>query len=143
MKNSRHVNPEQIQKLFVENFVRHLLVAHGKHLNFTCTPNPSSEELTKRVLIYLGKNGGMVPGALAHTCVNCTHRKREQTTEYLHLNQEFEGVVGFDSVSPIESAAGVIDLENSSQPNEGVKWVRMAVMDGKTLSHKKNAGNLW
>ncbi|KAJ7883331.1 hypothetical protein B0H13DRAFT_2235402 [Mycena leptocephala] len=142
----------QSQKLFIQHFSRRLLVAHGKQSTFTCEAHPTSKSLATAVRESIGENGGVIPSAMEHGCTDYTHVKRYR------LDLEREGVTldgGDADVAESESGpAQSIDqaavplppnlaeiLPQQEPPTEGSPrgYVRMAVMDGKTLKHRKCA----
>jgi hypothetical protein len=66
----------QSQRLFLEHFSRRLLVAHGQQDTFTSIAHPSLHLLAEGILDKIGRDGGVLPGALHHGCKDCTHKKR-------------------------------------------------------------------
>ncbi|KAJ7460398.1 hypothetical protein B0H11DRAFT_2160461 [Mycena galericulata] len=144
----------QSQKLFIEHFARSLLVAHGKETFFTCKAHPTGKALATAVRGLIGENGGVTPSALTHGCIDCTHVKRYRT------DLEREGAVLGGEADVAESEAGpgegtqaaagedqpfppnlLAELPQQEAPPDGSPggYTRMAVMDGKTLKHKKCA----
>lgn len=69
----------QSQRLFLEHFSRRLLIAHGKHENFSCGAHSDAKTLAKKVREVIGENGGALPTAMTHGCMDCTHVKRYGT----------------------------------------------------------------
>lgn len=66
----------QAKCLFIEHFSRRLLTAHQMGDNFTCVAHAKTDVLAEAVRIAIGKDGGILPGALHHGCQDCTHQKR-------------------------------------------------------------------
>ncbi|KAJ7790408.1 hypothetical protein B0H13DRAFT_2394584 [Mycena leptocephala] len=146
----------QSQKLFLQHFTRRLLVAHGKESDFTCEAHPTSKDLAKAVRVLIGENGGFMPSALKHGCMDCTYVKRYRSD----LVREGAVLAGDTDVAGSESGPGeAIDpgvmeeqplpanlpavLPQQPAPPDGSPrgYTRLAVMDGKTLTHKKCALN--
>ena len=65
-----------IQRLFIENFARRLLLSHRKQTTFFCPAHPSTQLLAKSVREVIGCDGGSKVNAMKHGCMDCTHRKR-------------------------------------------------------------------
>ncbi|KAJ7884489.1 hypothetical protein B0H13DRAFT_2235352 [Mycena leptocephala] len=139
----------QSQKLFLQHFTRRLLVAHGKESDFTCEAHPTSKDLAKAVRVLIGENGGFMPSALKHGCMDCTHVKRYRSD----LVREGAVLAGDTDVAGSES--GVMEeqplpanlpavLPQQPAPPYGSPrgYTRLAVMDGKTLTHKGPSGEL-
>ncbi|KAF7372702.1 hypothetical protein MVEN_00133600 [Mycena venus] len=145
----------QSQKLFIQHFSRRLLVAHGKANGFTCEAHPTSKTLARAVREVIGENGGVLLNALSHGCIDCTHVKRYKS------DLVREGAVFGGDTDVAGSEPGLVDeadttgaeealplppnlpevLPQQQQPPDGSPrgYVRMAVMDGKTLRHRKCA----
>jgi hypothetical protein len=105
----------QSQRLFIENFSHRLLVAHGKQNTFTCTAHPSSQLLTNHVRAVIGCNGGSVPSAMDHGCLDCTHVKRyrvDLVNEGANLGESVDGVaVDGGNDSEVEDGTVCIFIE--------------------------------
>ncbi|KAJ7675228.1 hypothetical protein B0H17DRAFT_1240553, partial [Mycena rosella] len=148
------VTYRQSQRLFLEHFSRRLLVAHGKSDGFYCEAHPSSQLLAETVRKTIGINGGVVPTSMTHGCMNCTHVKRYRSD----LVQEGAVLGGNTAVAnttepeaepdptnePLEQGlpANIPDiLPQLEAPAAGSPrgYVRMAVMDLKTIRHRKCA----
>ncbi|KAJ7787216.1 hypothetical protein B0H14DRAFT_3581083, partial [Mycena olivaceomarginata] len=120
------------QRLFIEHFSRRLLLFHNKHATFTCCPSDNWRK-------WRCSCDGM-----SHGCVECTHIKRYRSDL---IN---EGVVlGADLDDAPELAADdAVDQLGSPQqqaaPQAGTPrgYIRLAVMDGKTIQHRKCALHL-
>ncbi|KAJ6479635.1 hypothetical protein C8R45DRAFT_1054414 [Mycena sanguinolenta] len=143
----------QSQRLFLEHFARRLLIAHGKDRDFECRANSTAKSLAADIRDTIGKNGGLVRSALTHGCIDCTHVKRyaSQSTPGINLGGDA------DMVDSEEGPAGEVDtndaayqplpqnmpetLPQQAAPPAGSPhgYARLAVMDGKTLTHKKCA----
>ncbi|KAI1784902.1 hypothetical protein LXA43DRAFT_1119741 [Ganoderma leucocontextum] len=148
----------QSQCLFLEHFSRRLLIAHGKHENFSIPAHPNSATLAEVVRECIGVNGGVLPSAKYHGCTECTHIKRYYT-DLIHegaIPQE----VNLDAVVEVEvedeqlGAAPDGQLADQGLPpdmppppqvhqaapaGQARGYVRLAVMDGKTITHQKCA----
>ncbi|KAF8485524.1 hypothetical protein JB92DRAFT_2836847 [Gautieria morchelliformis] len=144
LQDSLHLRDEQSHKLFVEHFTRRLVVAHGLENIFTCAPDPSADNMTKALLGLIGRNQGIVPGSLDHVCIDCAHQKhyRSDNVQDPQLGRTPDDALaevddpgalgGGYTVQPL--AAG---FQAPAPAAAGVQvWVRMAVMDGKTLTHR-------
>jgi hypothetical protein len=70
------VTPRQSQCLYFEHFVRRLISAHSLIPTFSLPSNSSSQVLANTVREQIGPDGGVVAGAMAHGCMDCTHLKR-------------------------------------------------------------------
>jgi hypothetical protein len=75
VKNDNKMTYRQSQRLFIENFLRRLLVHHEKEV-FSCPAHPSMQLLAKCVRRAIGSDGGSIAKATKHGCMDCTHRKR-------------------------------------------------------------------
>ncbi|KAJ7606878.1 hypothetical protein FB45DRAFT_982898 [Roridomyces roridus] len=118
----------QSQRLFLEHFSRRLLISHDKSTTFTCTAHSSSKSLAEKVRAAIGINHGVIPSAMHHGCMDCTHIKR------------------YHSGPPVGDAAPLPAnlpevLAQQPAPAEGSPrgYARLAVMDGKSLTHRKCA----
>ncbi|KAJ7158114.1 hypothetical protein C8R46DRAFT_1225068 [Mycena filopes] len=146
----------QSKRLFLEHFGRRLLVAHEKDAGFSCEAHASAESIATAVREAIGKNHGVIPSAMSHGCMDCTHVKRYKSD----LVQE--GVVFAGDGEIVNSEAGPaaqagIDpallqqqplpanlppvLAQQEAPPEGSPrgHIRLAVMDGKSLKYRKCA----
>ncbi|KAJ7150733.1 hypothetical protein C8R46DRAFT_1305439, partial [Mycena filopes] len=135
----------QSQRLFVEHFSRRLLVAHGKDAMFSCEAHSPTKSLAEAVRNVIGKNGGNIPGAMRHGCMDCTHIKQYAPENGAPAGGEAE-VVGSeagpaDAVKQPLPANLPSNLPRQEHPPAGepVGYTRLGVMDGKTLKHKKCA----
>ncbi|KAJ7603022.1 hypothetical protein DFH06DRAFT_1152278 [Mycena polygramma] len=148
------VTARQSQRLFLEHFSRRLLVAHGKEDDFTCEAHPPAKLLARAVREVIGEDGGTLPGAMSHGCIDCTHVKRyreDLVQEGAILAADATDVVESEAGpgEPIDPAAVVRDmppnmpeiLPQHAEPPDGSPrgYARMVVMDGKTIRHKKCA----
>ncbi|KAM5544418.1 hypothetical protein V8D89_002078 [Ganoderma adspersum] len=134
----------QAQCLFLEHFSRRLLIAHGKHKDFSFPAHPNSAMLAETVRECLGANGGSLLSTLYHGC-----------TEYL----EHEGALP-QEVNPKGIDEQLAAVPDGQQPIQGMPpkmpplpnihqavpevgrahgYVRLAVMDVKTITHDKCA----
>ncbi|KAJ6454039.1 hypothetical protein C8R47DRAFT_1228857 [Mycena vitilis] len=141
----------QAQKLFVQHFSRRLLIAHGEASTFTSYAHAPTKFLAAAVRSVIGENGGVIPGAMDHGCMDCTHVKR-----YGAPALTVGG--GADVVGSEAGPAGPIDpalvedplppnlpesvpMQDSPPPGDPLGYERLSVMDGKTVTHKKCALN--
>ncbi|KAI0749206.1 hypothetical protein C8Q80DRAFT_1100271 [Daedaleopsis nitida] len=147
----------QSQRMFIEHFSRRLLITHDKHLDFTFPAHPNSTNLAKHVRDTLGKNGGTLPSALHHGCLDCTHIKQycsDLVNEGLILGNHDVGQVaevdGDDEELGAAAANGgdnplppgipsVRVPQQDASPGSARGYVSLAVMDGKTITHQKCA----
>ncbi|KAJ7658550.1 hypothetical protein B0H17DRAFT_1163241 [Mycena rosella] len=70
------VTIRQSQRLYFEHFSRRLIVAHDLTSTFYFPSNTSSQVIAEEVRKHIGTNGGIVPGAMMHGRMDCTHLKR-------------------------------------------------------------------
>ncbi|KAJ7642553.1 hypothetical protein B0H17DRAFT_1163931 [Mycena rosella] len=146
------VTYRQSQRLFLEHFSQRILVVHGKANGFHCEAHPSSRLLAESVREAIGINGGVLPASMAHGCMNCTHVKRYCSD----LVREGAILGGNTSVANTTEPEADVDpapmeqglpgnmpdtLPQLEAPATGSPrgYVRMAVMDLKTIRHKKCA----
>ncbi len=76
IKTGCNLTFQQSQHLFIEHFSWHLLVAHGMHDTCSCHANLKTDVLVWAVREEIGRDDGIVPGAMEHACMECTHQKR-------------------------------------------------------------------
>ncbi len=67
---------QQSQCLFVKHFSQQILISHGKENTFQCPSNATMDVLVASIWSVIGKDGGTVPGAMKHSCMDCTHKMR-------------------------------------------------------------------
>jgi hypothetical protein len=70
----------QSQRLFLEHFARRLLVTHSREATFTCDAHSTAKSLAEAVRQIIGADGGILPTAKSHGCIDCTHVKRYGST---------------------------------------------------------------
>ncbi|KAJ7347200.1 hypothetical protein DFH08DRAFT_1001888, partial [Mycena albidolilacea] len=149
----RKMTYRQSQRLFIEHFSRRLLLFHNKHANFTCEGQPSTRSLTEVVRATIGENGGVLATAMTHGCVDCTHIKRYRSdlvNEGILLGTDLEDVAGMaasatDDNLAADDAVDQLGLpQQQAAPQAGTPrgYIRLAVMDGKTIQHRKCALHL-
>ncbi|KAJ7732283.1 hypothetical protein B0H16DRAFT_1328812 [Mycena metata] len=137
----------QSQRLFIEHFSRRLLVAHGKTVGFSCEAHARMQVLAAKVREVVGKNGGIIAGAMRHGCMDCTHVKRYREGE-VNVG-DAAGVVGSEP-GPIDPALiqeeplpanmpHVLPRQEKPAPGQPCGYTRLSVMDGKSLKHHKCA----
>ncbi|KAL0959385.1 hypothetical protein HGRIS_014636 [Hohenbuehelia grisea] len=149
IKGDTSLTNRQTQRLFLEHFARRLLLAHHV-LNFRCAANPNSADFAAYVRDAIGKDGGVIASSMEHACINCLHRKRyrvDLVSEGMEFDGEDNRVIGLDAdlEVPGEDDLGPGDLppglrlqpvNQEHVPNGPRGYVRMAVMDGKTICHR-------
>ncbi|KAJ7732992.1 hypothetical protein B0H16DRAFT_1769700 [Mycena metata] len=137
----------QSQRLFMEHFSRRLLLAHKKSATFSCEAHATTQVLAAKVRDVIGKNGGIIAGAMVHGCMDCTHVKRYSEGD---VDLGGVGVVGSEA-GPIQAIdptlieeqplpanlPQVLPRQQKPLPGEPVGYARLAVMDGKSLKHRK------
>ncbi|KAJ7722911.1 hypothetical protein B0H14DRAFT_3623551, partial [Mycena olivaceomarginata] len=125
------------------------LLFHNKHATFTCEGQPSTRSLTEVVRATIGENGGVLATAMSHGCVECTHIKRYRSdliNEGVVLGADLDDVAGIaasanDNNAPELAADDAVDQLGSphqqAAPQAGTPrgYIRLAVMDGKTIQH--------
>ncbi|KAJ7245525.1 hypothetical protein C8J57DRAFT_1524243 [Mycena rebaudengoi] len=140
----------QSQRLFMEHFSRRLLRAHNKDAEFVCVAHPSTDRLVSSVRATIGVNSGVIPGAMTHGCTDCTHVKRYRSDllaegAVFGSNIDVIGVENHDDEdlndAPQNEMPALEVPEQQVSPPVGAPWgyVRLAVMDGKTVTHRKCA----
>ncbi|CAK5278146.1 unnamed protein product [Mycena citricolor] len=157
-QSERTFTYRQAQRLFIEHSARRLLVFHDLGWDFTCRPHSSASSLSKAVREAVGENGGSSKRAMMHSCTECTHLKRYRSDlvkEGVILEdasaQASRGVAGLEDEEE-ELALGLDGVQSSDDPAldqlaspiqqgsppEGSPrgYVRLAVMDGKTITHR-------
>lgn len=157
--DSPHITYRQSQRLFMEHFGRRLLVAHNHAETFTLPLNLRTTTFTRHIRDTIGKNGGVIKSAMHHGCMDCTHRKRYRSDLIdegivldemghrvaedaldndgdQHYNGAADGMeeamvgalpLAFPAIPPVQEAP---------LPGQPRGYVRMAVMDGKTIGHR-------
>ncbi|KAJ7847772.1 hypothetical protein B0H13DRAFT_2405521 [Mycena leptocephala] len=139
--NKRKFTYRQSQRLFIEHFSRRLLLTHQKSY-FSCEAYPSTRLLAEAVRAAIGVNGGILDAAMTHGCVGCTHLKRYRPD----LIAEGAILGGDPDVAGEENEenAAVIPVvqslpqQDTPPPGQPRGYVRMAVMDGKIITHRAN-----
>ncbi|KAF9539932.1 hypothetical protein CPC08DRAFT_806138 [Agrocybe pediades] len=114
---SPKITLRQVQRMFLEHASRRLLVAHNKVDEFVCSNSPSSLDFAKQM-------GGHFDSSIHHRCMECTHKKRYRA-DLVQEGAQFE-----DGNNP------PIPPDNPPPGAEQRGYVRMAVMDGKTMGHR-------
>ncbi|KAJ6484160.1 hypothetical protein C8R45DRAFT_1214970 [Mycena sanguinolenta] len=147
--SARKFTYRQSQRLFVEHFARRLLLFHNKP-DFSCEAHPSTRLLAEAVRATIGVNGGVLEMAMDHGCIDCTHLKRYRA-DLIAQGVEFGGeqdVAGLeDNAQPTDNIDGNPEgvpfppppQHDAPLPGEPRGYVRMVVMDGKTIQHQKCA----
>ncbi|KAF7317596.1 hypothetical protein MKEN_00846700 [Mycena kentingensis (nom. inval.)] len=141
------ITARQSQRLFQEHFSRRLLATHGKSETFSVAAHSKANVLVAAVRDVIGKNGGVIGASMTHGCVNCTHLK--QYASNINVHGQEDTVVGAENL-PVptagEEAPVVLDdippglprtpAQQQRPPGSPRGYVRMAVMDGKTITHR-------
>ncbi|KAJ7481115.1 hypothetical protein B0H11DRAFT_2173387 [Mycena galericulata] len=149
------VTTRQSQRLYFEHFSRRLIVAHGLTNTFSIPSNSDSRTIADAVRDQIGVNGGIIAGTMTHGCLDCTHLKRYKSdllATGASLGDQVDGVAddpsgpniqtvlpgpGQPGGQPVEQSVPVQPKQQESPPANGRRgYVRMAVMDGKTITHK-------
>ncbi|KAJ7221190.1 hypothetical protein C8J57DRAFT_1254047 [Mycena rebaudengoi] len=146
----------QSQRLYFEHFSRRLIISHGLQAAFTVPAHSSAHVLAESVRDTVGRNGGLVAGAMDHGCTNCTHLKR-YTSDFVAegavlggsnddvvdgpatfpLSANVEQNNGGECPEPINLPAGLgAPSQQARVADSGRGYVRLAVMDGKTITHR-------
>ncbi|KAJ7027432.1 hypothetical protein C8F04DRAFT_1212394 [Mycena alexandri] len=150
----------QSQRLFIEHFSHRLLVAHGKTSGFSL--------LAAKVRDVVGKNGGIIAGAMRHGCMDCTHVKRYRegevnvgdavgvvgsepgvaqmvskllltiNVESQHANLQIDPTLIQEEPLPA-NMPHVLPRQEKPAPGQPRGYTRLSVMDGKSLKHHKCA----
>ncbi|KAJ7932910.1 hypothetical protein B0H13DRAFT_2227444 [Mycena leptocephala] len=147
---SPRVTTRQSQRLYFEHFARRLISAHNLEDTFSVPAHSSANALVEAVRTAVGEDGGVVAGAMKHGCTRCTHLKRytaDLLAEGAVLDENESGVV---DAPPAQGnavdhnvPAGAIPPELTPHPKQQDRvqgsprgYTRLAVMDGKTISHR-------
>ncbi|KAJ7433121.1 hypothetical protein B0H11DRAFT_1759289 [Mycena galericulata] len=151
MDSSPRITTRQSQRLYFEHFARRLITAHGLEDTFTVPAHSSSQVLASSVREAVGKNGGIVAGAMEHGCTNCTHLKRyaaDLLADGAVLDQNENGVVDApesnegdlngppELAGDIPSELPVNPTQQERAPGSARGYARLAVMDGKSITHR-------
>ncbi|KAJ7777716.1 hypothetical protein DFH07DRAFT_976931 [Mycena maculata] len=131
MDSNPRITTRQSQRLYFEHFARRLITDHGLVDTFTVPAHSSAQVLAASVRDAVGKDGGIVAGAMEHGCINCTHIKRyaaDFLADGVVLDQDENGVV--DAPGPVEPT------QQDRVPGSARGYARLAVMDGKSISHR-------
>lgn len=141
----------QTKRLFIEHFSRRLLTSRNHEETFTCRAYPGADELAACVRQVLGVNGGVIDASHKHGCQDCTHQKRyraELVREGVVLDERRDQVADLpDVLEPQGNNLEGLPMppglpednpvpEEEPGPGEPRGFVRMAVMDGKTITHR-------
>ncbi|KAJ7235612.1 hypothetical protein B0H12DRAFT_1076036 [Mycena haematopus] len=144
------ITPRQSQRLYFEHFARRLITAHELDEAFTLPAHSSAHILAERVRDAVGKDGGVIPGSMEHGCTRCTHLK-QYTADLLVpgivLDQNVAGVVDAPEPAQENVAHGgvpenvppelpALPKQQERVPGSARGYTRLAVMDGKTITHR-------
>ncbi|KAF8193148.1 hypothetical protein K438DRAFT_1906769 [Mycena galopus ATCC 62051] len=98
---------------------------------FICRANSTAKSLAEDVRKVIGMNGGVLYNALSHGCTDCTHVKRYASALGQGAN------LGGDADVPLPQNITEILPQQAAPPAGSPRgYARMAVMDGKSLTHK-------
>ncbi|KAJ7717882.1 hypothetical protein B0H16DRAFT_1337809 [Mycena metata] len=151
MSAKSKITTRQSQRLYFEHFARRLIESHNLEESFTVPAHSKAEVLAKSVRNLIGRNGGVVAGAMDHGCTNCTHIKRypaDLRAEGATFDADSTGVVDGGDNSDVSNGPGDPNIAQipaglpshptpqERQPGTGRGYARLAVMDGKTIPHK-------
>ncbi|KAJ7774303.1 hypothetical protein DFH07DRAFT_866010 [Mycena maculata] len=125
----------QSQRLFIEHFSRCLLAFHGKGDDFSCPAHPNTRTFSELVRTAIGVNGGTLPAAMTHGCVECTHIKHYQS-DLVNKGMVFREDLNVAGMAPVPAGEGQQEAPADGKPRG---YVRLTAMDGKTLKHRKCA----
>ncbi|KAF8184341.1 hypothetical protein K438DRAFT_1907877 [Mycena galopus ATCC 62051] len=149
-RSERKLTYRQSHRLFVEHPARRLLCFHEKDADFSCSAHPSTKMLSESVRATVGVNGGSSRAAMTHGCVDCTHIKRyhsDLVEEGAILGGDID-VVGMPPVpnenlpAPVDPAIAQLPAPQQQEVppvGEPRGYLRLAVMDGKSIKHRKCA----
>ncbi|KAG9030081.1 hypothetical protein FS837_003375, partial [Tulasnella sp. UAMH 9824] len=145
---------EQSCRMFAKHMVRVLGQALAELAPetagvFHSTFDPTTQELvTEANQWFITSQRGILPGALVHTCKDCTHTKRyranvplgQQRHAVAEQPDDAEGMALGNPENPDPVADLLHNLPNVQRPDtlvngDGERVVRMAVMDGKEAGH--------
>ncbi|KAF7344089.1 hypothetical protein MVEN_01698600 [Mycena venus] len=152
--SERKFTYRQSQRLWTEHFSRRLLVFHNKIHTFLCSAHPNTRVLSDAVRTTIGVDGGVLATAMTHGCVECTHVKRfrsDLVAEGAVFGRDYELAEmdnGIEAPPPDigdDPAAVQLPLPqqlNAPPPGLPRGYVRLAVMDGKNIQHRKCALDL-
>ncbi|KAJ7057117.1 hypothetical protein C8F01DRAFT_1153474 [Mycena amicta] len=141
----------QSQRLFLEHFSRRLLVAHGRSTTFSLdAAHGAAKDLASAVRDIVGVNGGPLPTSMTHSCTECTHLKRYKSELEVEGAPAATQIVGIEEIqiqpdgavdeNPLpEGLSQVLPQQLAPLPGQPRGYVRMAVMDGKSITHRKCA----
>ncbi|TBU55992.1 hypothetical protein BD310DRAFT_1026321 [Dichomitus squalens] len=153
----------QSQRLFLEHLSRRLLVAHSQDDGFSIPAHSDASTLASCVRERIGINGGAVPTSLTHGCTNCTHVKQyrsdlvaqglagannaDNAEQVADIDETDEALVALPAMDGPGGGAAPLLPEMPNIPvaaqeapvGEPRGYVRLAVMDGKTITHQKCA----
>ncbi|KAJ7870641.1 hypothetical protein B0H14DRAFT_3573844 [Mycena olivaceomarginata] len=127
------VTPRQSQRLYFEHF--------ALAPTFSLTSNSSSQVLANTVREQIGLDDGVVAGAMEHGCMDCTHLKRYKSD----LVATGASLGDREEMAPPPMQTGIPSEPEQQEflPQNGHRgYVRLAVMDGKTIKHKICSVNL-
>ncbi|KAJ3831789.1 hypothetical protein F5878DRAFT_549107 [Lentinula raphanica] len=157
--SGRSITYRQSKRLYIEHFSRRLLLFHGLSKTATLPSNTNSDAFAAHVRDLVGKDGGVIPSAMDHGCSDCTHAKRYSADlveeGLLAADHETDAVAGAEDLEdfgmdqapqPLDPALnanvpasflnGPPVVQNIQQPDEPRGYVRLAVMDGKSIGHR-------
>ncbi|KAJ3817929.1 hypothetical protein F5880DRAFT_1755014, partial [Lentinula raphanica] len=153
--SGRPITYRQSKRLYIEHFSRRLLLFHRLSESAILPSNTNSDTFAAHVRDLVGKDGGVIPSAMDHGCSDCTHVKRYSADlveeGLLAADCETDAVAGAEDLEdfgiaqapqptlnadiPASFLNGPPAVQNIQQPDEPRGYVRLAVMDGKSIGH--------
>ncbi|KAJ7058879.1 hypothetical protein C8F01DRAFT_1303078 [Mycena amicta] len=138
------VTIRQSQRLYLEHFARRLARAHNIEDHLVTPADCTSQILSESVRNLIGRDGGLAPKSMEHGCTECTHVKQyaeELRATGVTLDSAENAVVGSDieelEEDPDAAGPGPINPSQHKRVAGSERgYVRMAVMDGKTITHR-------
>ncbi|KAJ3766911.1 hypothetical protein FB446DRAFT_767253 [Lentinula raphanica] len=157
--SGRPITYRQSKRLYIEHFSRRLLLFHRLSESAILPSNTNSDTFAAHVRDLVGKDGGVIPSAMDHGCSDCTHAKRYSADlveeGLLAADCETDAVAGAEDLEdfgiaqapqapeptlnadiPASFLNGPPAVQNIQQPDEPRGYVRLAVMDGKSIGHR-------
>ncbi|KAJ7829366.1 hypothetical protein B0H14DRAFT_3088112 [Mycena olivaceomarginata] len=124
-------------------------LTHNLEEDFTVPAHSDAHTLVECVQETIGKDGGVVPGSIEHGCTQCTHLKRytaDLLAEGAVLNENTTGVIdapelvqenapSITSEEDLPPELRTLPKQQERVPGSACGYTRLAVMDGKTITH--------
>ncbi|KAJ6452973.1 hypothetical protein C8R45DRAFT_1193402 [Mycena sanguinolenta] len=120
------------QRLYFEHFARRLIVARGLEASFTVHSNSNAQTLAEAVRNVIGRDGGIVAGAMDHG----KRQFKSDASELIFFESlTTECTKRFVRVSPIPPGMSPRLAQQQRTAGTGRGYTRMAVIDGKKNAH--------